>query len=358
MTSNKKNLGILFGGKSPEHPISLISARNIYANADPDHFNTFLIFIDKDGKWFEINEKQFLSDNIKTTEAQGLIIDLSNSQGVFKRKSDGSTIHFDVIFPVIHGRNGEDGNIQGFLNILNIPFVGPDIFASAVCMDKVTTKKILTEAGLSVSKYFCVNKGNLDKLNYFKIVKYTGLPVVVKPSRAGSSVGISKVKNIEGIKTAIELAMQYDNKVLIEEYIDGREVECAVLGNKAPAASVIGEIIVDFYDYEAKYSSNSKAELKAPASLARDLSKALKETAIKAYKATECEGMSRVDFFLRGSEIIVNEINTIPGFTNISMYPKLFELTGIPNKQLIIILTDLAVERFEENRQMKTNLSE
>jgi D-alanine-D-alanine ligase len=350
----KKLVGVLFGGKSTEHQISIISARNVYKNIDRSLYEPILMYIDPVGKWFRIREDQLLSDEIIPADIEGLIIDMQVNPIRFIVKKDNHKFLPDVIFPILHGKNGEDGNMQGFLNILNIPFVGPDMFASAACMDKEITKKLLEAVNIKGAKYHCYRKHEQKKIKYNKIIRELGLPLVIKPSRAGSSVGLSKADDENQFFAAIDLAFRYDTKIIIEKYIKGREIECAVLGNEEPIASITGEIITDFYDYEAKYLSTVKAKLQAPALIDKNTENRIRDIAIKAYKATECEGMSRIDFFLTPDDIILNEINTIPGFTDISMYPKLFELSGIPNKELISLLLQLAMKRFDNLQNLET----
>lgn len=347
----KKTVGILFGGKSTEHEISIISARNVYKNLDRELFRPVLMYINPDGAWFITDEMEFLSGKINSQKENGLMLDLSSEDGKWITK-DGNIIKPDVIFPVLHGPNGEDGSMQGLIKVAGIPFVGSDVLGSAIAMDKEIAKKLFILENIPVAAYICLRKNELADTSL--IIKKLGLPVVIKPANAGSSVGISKAETPEELSSGIEKAFCYDQKVIVEEYIRGREIECAVLGNHELNASVPGEIITEFYDYEAKYLSDTKARLSAPAKLDQDTIVMVKEMAIKAYKTLSCEGMSRVDFFLAGKKLIINEINTIPGFTNISMYPKLFELSGISNKELITRLVELALSRHEENEKLKT----
>lgn len=350
----KKLVAVLFGGKSTEHQISVISAKNVYKNIDRSEYNPILMYIDRDGKWFLVSEEQFLSGELKPSVDQGLHINMLSNPVSFTVQSKKESFLPDVIFPILHGKNGEDGNMQGFLNILNIPFVGPDMFASAAAMDKEITKKLLEAVNIKGAKYHCYKKHEAEKIQYSIILKDLGLPMVIKPSRAGSSVGLSKVTNESEFAAAVDLAFRYDTKIIIEEYITGREIECAVLGNENPIASVTGEIITEFYDYEAKYLSAEKAKLQAPALIDKEVENNIRNIAIKAYKAIDAEGMSRIDFFLTSNDVILNEINTIPGFTDISMYPKLFELSGIPNQELISRLLQLALNRFDTQQKLET----
>ncbi len=298
---SKIKLGIMYGGKSAEHEVSLISAENVISALDKSKYKITKIFIDKSGK-FDVNQ---LSD-------------------------------LDVVFPILHGPNGEDGTIQGLLKILNIPFVGPGVLGSAICMDKNVTKRLLIQAGLPTAKYV---------VYYKKLQPPFPYPFFVKPANLGSSVGISKVKSKSEFHPAVKLALQHDSKIIIEEAILGREIECSVLGNENPIASLPGEVIPndDFYTYKAKYLDPEGAKLVIPAPLSPALTKQVQDLAVTAFKTLCCEGMARVDFFLKGSDLYINELNTIPGFTNISMYPKLWEASGLPYSQLLDRLIQLAM---------------
>jgi len=257
----------------------------------------------------------------------------------------------DVIFPVLHGPYGEDGSMQGLLKIFNVPFVGPGVLGSALGMDKDVMKRLFMEAGIPIGKFITLRNG--EKINFTKIKKELGLPIFIKPANMGSSVGISKVKNEKKYIKAVKEAFKFDSKIILEANIAGREIECSVLGNERPMTSIPGEIIAnqEFYSYNAKYiDEGSVAEI--PAKLDKKTTRKVQELAIKVFKVLNCEGMGRVDFFVKKNrEVIVNEINTIPGFTKISMYPKLWEASGIPLPKLLDTLILLAIERFE--RELK-----
>ena len=260
----------------------------------------------------------------------------------------------DVVFPVLHGPFGEDGSMQGLLKILNIPFVGPSVLGSAVGMDKDVMKKLLKEGGVLIGKFITLHKG--EKILFKDIKKTLGLPIFIKPANMGSSVGVSKVKNEKEWDSALLEAFKYDTKIVIEEMIYGREIECSVLGNADPIASLPGEIIAnqDFYSYDAKYIDKGSVSV-IPAKLDEKTTKKVKELAVKTFKVLNCEGMGRVDFFVKkNGAVLVNEINTIPGFTDISMYPKLWEASGISLKNLLDQLIFLAIERFEREAKLKT----
>jgi D-alanine-D-alanine ligase len=261
----------------------------------------------------------------------------------------------DVIFPILHGPFGEDGTLQGLLKLANIPFVGASVLGSAVGMDKDVMKRLLREAGILIGKFSTIKADNIP--TYEKVIKNLGQPFFIKPANMGSSIGVSKVKEKKDYQKAIQEAFNYDGKIILEENIVGREIECAVLGNDDPAASIPGEIIPshDFYSYEAKYLDENGARLEIPAKLSNQLVKKIQLLAIKTFEVLSCEGMSRVDCFLReNGDILVNEINTIPGFTSISMYPKMWEASGISYPDLIDKLIQLAFERFEEEKKLKT----
>jgi D-alanine-D-alanine ligase len=264
----------------------------------------------------------------------------------------------DVVFPILHGTYGEDGTIQGLLKLAGIPFVGASVLGSAVGMDKDVMKRLLKEDGILIADFLVFNRMFQEEINFENIKNQLGLPFFVKPANLGSSVGVSKVNDEVQFKKAINEAFKYDNKIIIEENINGREIECSVLGNNDPIASLPGEVLPshEFYSYEAKYIDENGAALKIPAQLPKKIVNNVQALAIKSYKALCCEGMARVDLFLNDdNEIIINEINTIPGFTNISMYPKLWEASGISNAELIDRLIQLAIERYESEKRLETS---
>jgi len=332
----KTRIGIIFGGKSAEHEVSVQSAENVVAALDKSRYEPVLVFVDKGGNWF-----------LRNGEDAPLTIASCDLSSVF-----------DVAFPLIHGPFGEDGTLQGFLKMANVPFVGAGVLGSAVGMDKDVMKRLLVEAGMEVGKYLTIRES--DKLDYGEVVNKLGEVVFIKPANLGSSVGISRVTNEAEYSAALSLAFSFDRKVVVEANIDGREIECAVLGNNRPMASVPGEIITkkDFYSYEAKYIDEDGARLEIPAKLEVDKMKEVQTLAVKVFKTLECEGMGRVDMFLAADgRLLVNEINTIPGFTKISMYPKLWEVSGISYSDLINRLIKLAIERFDrENNKINNNL--
>lgn len=359
MENKKINVAILFGGKSAEHEVSLQSAKNVIEAIDKEKYNPILIGIDKTGKWLFNDSSNFLlnADNpklIKINSASDEVSLAPQSQGRVKEKQD---LVIDVVFPILHGPLGEDGTVQGLLKLANIPFVGSGVLGSAVGMDKDVMKRLLRDTGIPIADFITLKIDDVLP-SYEDVTKKLGAPFFVKPANMGSSVGVSKVHNQQEYETAIKLAFDFDVKLIIEEYIKGREIECAVLGNSQPIASVPGEVMAshDFYSYEAKYIDENGAILEIPATLSEELVAKVQEMAIKTFKVLGCEGLGRVDFFLQeDGKIIVNEINTIPGFTKISMYPKLWEASGVSYTQLIDKLIQLAVERFEQEKKLKTS---
>jgi D-alanine-D-alanine ligase len=263
----------------------------------------------------------------------------------------------DVVFPILHGPFGEDGTVQGLLKLADIPFVGTGVLASAVGMDKDVMKRLFRDAGLPIGKFKSL-KSHEKAPSFSEMASALGLPIFIKPANMGSSVGVSKVHNEEEYHTALSEAFKFDTKAILEEFIPGRELECSVLGNEEPEASIPGEVISthEFYSYDAKYIDEKGATLEIPAKLPPETVKQIQDLAIKAFKTLECEGLGRVDFFLKPSgEVIINEINTMPGFTRISMYPKLWEAGGISYSKLIDTLIQLAVKRFEKEKRLKTS---
>lgn len=355
-----KKVAIIYGGKSAEHEISIRSAKNVIQNIDTSKYSFVLIKINKQGEWLT-DKKRLIEDSFSDiTELN----DFDPQDSLFFNPGKGDQFivdsfgfSVDVVFPVLHGPNGEDGTIQGLFKILGLPFVGPSVLGSAVGMDKEIMKRILIEADIKIGDYLVAKNGNFP--TFSQVNKTLGMPVYVKPANMGSSVGISKVNNEKEYISAIELAFQFDRKLVIEANIEGREIECAILGNENPIASQPGEIIAvqDFYDYKSKYLDDNASELVVNANLPSKTKKELQEIAVNAFKALECEGMSRVDFFVtEDNEVIINEINTIPGFTSISMYPKLWLESGISYKELISKLISLAFERLEKEQKLKTSI--
>lgn len=349
-----KNILILFGGKSSEYEVSLQSAYSVISNIPEDKYTVTLVGITKDGRWllFEGDIDRIPTGKWLESDCTSAMIstDCGDSSIIVFRNDKTEKIHIDACFPVLHGKNGEDGTVQGLLELSGIPYVGCRTLASAMCMDKAVTNMTADYAQIPQAKWMGITKHDYyaDKDVFVAdCIEKLGLPVFVKPANAGSSVGVSKAKTREDIYTAMDIAFKEDDKVVAEQNIDGREIECAVLGNSNPVASVLGEIkpASEFYDYEAKYVSNDSV-LCIPASLPESTADEIRAYAVKAYIALGCSGLSRVDFFVQKSDgkVLFNEINTLPGFTPISMYPKMFEASGIPYAQLIDRLINLALE--------------
>lgn len=353
---DKINVGIIFGGKSSEYEVSLVSATAIIENISREKYNVYLIGITKEGKWqlfsgdvSEIPNGKW-KDNSKNKDI--LIAPDPKVHGIIvcdNGKLD--TLKLDVVIPVLHGKNGEDGVIQGLFETAGIPYVGCKVLSSAVCMDKICTNTMLTHFGIDKAKFYWFNKYDFET-NPERCISDTeknvgGYPMFIKPANAGSSVGISKAKNREELIEGVKEAIKEDSRVLIEQAIVGKEIECAVLGNDEPIASVVGEIVPcnEFYDYDAKYIDDSK--LYIPGRIPDEIADKVREIAKKAYKILDCKGLARVDFFVENgtNKIYLNEPNTFPGFTSISMYPKLMEATGIKFTDLIDKLIELAIEK-------------
>jgi D-alanine-D-alanine ligase len=353
----KINVLILFGGKSVEHEVSLESAKNIFNAIDKKKYNPILIKIDKDGKWKLVTKIFFSSNILEDREGDSVVLAPQCNGEITNLSTIGKKIKIDVVFPILHGPFGEDGTVQGLLKLANVPFVGASVLGSAVGMDKEVMKYLFRDAGISIGKFITIKKEN--KVPEFKDIKKSlGSPVFVKPANLGSSVGVSKVFTEKEYIKAVKEAFQYDKKILIEEYIEGREIECSVLGNEKPEASLLGEIKPkkDFYSYKTKYLDSDGAELEVPAKISRGKTKEIQKLAVHVFQVLNCEGMGRVDFFLKeNGEIVVNEINTIPGFTKISMYPRLWEVSGISYTKLIDKLITLAIERFKKEQKLKTS---
>ena len=348
---SKINLGVIFGGMSTENEVSVVSGTSVVRNLDKEKYNIYPIYISKNGEWFRVEN----------------LLENSKDGNVLKEKHKIDNINnylntFDVVFPVLHGLYGEDGTIQGLFELLKIPYVGCKVLASSIGMDKVYAKIIFKNAGLNQTESIYIQKRGgeyyyfTDSFDDIKMdvdeivknaVKKLKFPMFVKPSNSGSSVGITKAHNEKELKEAIEIASKYDKKILIEQGINGREVECGVLGNGDVIASCVGEIksADEFYTYDAKYN-NSESKTLIPAELPDDVANEVRRCAIKAFKAVDGSGLARVDFFVENktNKVYINEINTMPGFTNISMYPKLFEKSGIKYSVLLDKLIELALE--------------
>ena len=362
----KTRVGIIFGGRSAEHEVSLQSAKNILDALDKERFDVTLIGIDKQGLWHLCHAANFLhnADDPKRialdTSGPVLRVVPGAERGQLLAADGQSVPQLDVVFPIVHGTLGEDGTLQGLLRTLNLPFAGPGVLGSAAAMDKDVAKRLLRDAGLAVAPFACFNRVSAAQASYDTLVAQLGSPLFVKPANQGSSVGVSKVRNAEEFATAMALALSFDHKVLVESAIVGREIECAVLGNELPEASVCGEVVVhdDFYAYDTKYISASGAETVIPADIAADAQQRIREIAMRAYQALDCIGMARVDVFLtEAGEVVINELNTLPGFTKISMYPKLWGASGLGYTALITRLIELALERHAVDKALRSSIS-
>jgi len=350
----KINVALLFGGRSAEHEISLLSATSIYKNLDKKKFELASIYINKNGDW-KVVESPLLSPSALSKAEFLSFLPWSISVSLLP-------INADIYFPVLHGPYGEDGTIQGLFEMADVPFVGASVMASAIAMDKAITKSILKAKNMPVVKHLVILEQDWAKHRetiLSKIKKEFLLPFFVKPACLGSSVGISKVKEDTKTSAALDEAFCYDKKIIVEEGIKGRELECSVLGNDTPRASLPGEIIPfrEYYDYKDKYIEG-KTRFGIPAELSSSQIKEIQHLSIEAFKAVSCSGMARVDFFLqqKTEKIFVSEINTIPGFTEISMYPKLWEVSGLPFPQLLEQLIELGFERHKKKKRSKGNL--
>ena len=357
----KLRVAILFGGKSAEHEISLISARNIVDAMDKNMYEVVAIGIDKQGRWhLDENARLLLGKSatkVEYRDAQNAAAIMPGDSATPMVRPTGAGLGaIDVVLPILHGPFGEDGTVQGLLKLANLPFVGAGVLGSAVGMDKDVMKRLLRDAKIPTPKFLAFARS--DKISFVKVKKTLGMPLFVKPANLGSSVGISKVVKPAQFAAAVKEAFRYDNKIVIEEAIQGREIECSVLGNEKPIASLPGEIVVnrDFYSYDAKYLDDKGARLEIPARLPKAIIKKVRDIALQAYRALCCEGMGRIDFFVQANgRVLVNEINTIPGFTKISMYPKMWEASGISYSKLIDRLIQLAIQRHHAEKRLRTS---
>jgi D-alanine-D-alanine ligase len=346
-------IALLFGGKSPEHQISVRSARNIAGAIDRSKHELLLIGVDPRGGWRLLEEVPAVSVG---EEAPQLALVPGRESGQIVRLDNLQPLpQLDAFFLIIHGPNGEDGTMQGLLRSLDLPFVGPDVLGSAVAMDKDVAKRLLRQAGLKVARDMVFFQHEKDAIDYAAIRNQLGSPVFVKPANMGSSVGVHKVRNVEEFRHAIQDAFQYDRKIIVEEMIEGRELECAVLGNAVPEVSHVGEIVTEEeYSFEAKYVSDTAAQLLIPADVSKAALFQLQLVAKQAFQVLGCEGMSRVDMFLtEADDVYVNEVNTLPGFTNISMYPALWKHAGTSYSELVEELLRLAIERHQARKALK-----
>ncbi len=354
-----KQIGVLFGGASSEHEVSLLSATAVLQNISKEKYEVHRVGITKEGEWYYYTgETEKIADGSWLHQKEELTpctvnVNRSAPGLLLFDKGETKTVRLDCVFPVLHGKNGEDGTMQGLLEIAGIPYVGCDTLSSAVCMDKTMTHTVLDRHGIETAKYLSVMNYEYAQFGaeFLELAqRELGFPMFVKPANAGSSVGVSKVESAEDFHIAMQLAFENDSKVLVEEMITGLEVECGVLGNKEPIAAVPGSIVPcnDWYDYEAKYlAGESKTVI--PAAVSSKMIDKVRAQAVRAYLALGCTGMARVDFFVTPNDrLIVNEVNTIPGFTSISMYAKMFAAAGVNFEELVDRLLKLALSSKEE----------
>lgn len=359
---SKKVVAVIFGGQSSEHEISKISASTVISNISQEKYSIIPIYITKDGQWkiYEGAIENLANYGWEKYSTSAIISPDTSHKGIIRIV--GEKIKFmpiDVVFPVLHGRGGEDGTIQGLLELANIPYVGCEVLASAISMDKAYTKIVADSIGINQVKYKIINKYELEKMDDIcnDIEKEIGYPCYIKPANAGSSKGITKAENKEQLISGLNLAKNHDLKIIVEKNICGREVECAVLGNNEVSASRVGEVlsVTSFYDFDAKYN-NSQSKTVIPANISKDAEEEIRKNAIKIFKALGGKGLSRVDFFLENEtgKVIFNEINTLPGFTSISMYHMLWKEQGIDLPELIDKLISLAFEIYNEKNEIKS----
>jgi D-alanine-D-alanine ligase len=367
MAKSKIKIGLIFGGRSGEHEVSLISAWNIFHGLDRKKYDVVTIGIDKQGEW-HIGRKEELWIHPESPEKVRLnirtpkitVVRKKNNACLIDLTTGKNVARIDVFFPITHGTYGEDGCLQGMLEMMGAAYVGPGVLGSAVAMDKDVAKRLLKDAGFNVADSFILRKGEVFEKHLTRIIRELGLPIFVKPARQGSSVGISKAENKKDLTKAIMEAFQYDTKIILEKAIIGREIECAILGNENPIASIPGEIRISkgFYSYRAKYIDSDTALPVVCADLTVLMARKIQELAMEVFKTLECEGLSRVDFFLtKSGKIYVNEVNTLPGFTNISMYPKMMEQSRVKYSELLDRLIKLAQDRKKQQDKLKRDFS-
>jgi len=352
MADKKIKVALLYGGRSVEHAVSINSAKNIYNYINKDLYDAIPIGISKSGKWFLKNE---VDKNIESGDA--LSLNLNPDKASFT-SANGVSHEFDIVFPVLHGTDGEDGSIQGMLKAMSLPIIGTGVLGSAVSMNKIISKKLLHAASIPVVPFLHYHYHEKESIHFENISQSLGLPHMVKAASLGSSVGVSKVKDKASFDKAVAEAFKFDEEVMFESFIKGREIECAILGNDPARASLPGEIIIsknyEFYTFDAKYVDNKAVEIKVPAILDEKIIKQIQELSLASFRTLQCEDFARIDLFVTpNNEIFVNEINTIPGFTNASMYPMMWQQHGISFTQLISKLIDLALERHNKSKRIE-----
>jgi D-alanine-D-alanine ligase len=373
--AKKLRIGVIFGGRSGEHEVSIRSARSVIEALDTSKYDVVPIAITKTGNWLApaVSAKLLPKGTQQRLSARVLgqsrgdvaVIGDPSRRGLARLESSAKAEAVDVVFPVLHGTFGEDGTIQGLLEMAALPFVGCGTLASACGMDKITMKALFREAGLVICKHTWLLRSEFEQEPekvLRRVVKEIGFPAFVKPANLGSSVGVSKASDKKSLAQAIELAARYDRKIMVEEAVEGRELECAVIGNDDPRASLPGEYVIHeesarFLDYTEKYSSTGRVEFVVPARVSKAVTKRIQKMAVEAYKAIDASGLSRVDFFLKPEgQLLVNEINTLPGLTDVSGFPKMWEASGVPFSQIIDQLIELAIERHRERARNETSI--
>jgi D-alanine-D-alanine ligase len=373
--AKKLRIGVIFGGRSGEHEVSIRSARSVIEAMDTSKYEVVPIAITKTGNWLapavsakllpKGTQRRLSARVLGQSKANVSIIGDPSRRGLARLDTSGKAEPLDVVFPVLHGTFGEDGTIQGLLEMAAVPFVGCGTLASACGMDKVTMKALFREAGLPICKYTWLLRSEFEHERervLRRVVKEIGFPAFVKPANLGSSVGISKASDKKSLAHAIDLAARYDRKIMVEEAIEGRELECAVIGNDDPQASLPGEYVIHeesarFLDYTEKYSSTGHVEFVVPARVSKAVARKIQKMAVEAYQAIDASGLSRVDFFLKPEgQLLVNEINTLPGLTDVSGFPKMWEASGVPFSQIIDRLIEMAIERHRERVRNETSI--
>ncbi len=352
---NKTKIGILYGGKSVEHKISIRSAKNVFHYIDKDLFEVTALGISEKGHWY-------VTDGVQSDIESGspLQLALDRSQPTFVATNTGTPLPLDVVFPVLHGTDGEDGSVQGLLKAIHCPCVGSGVLGSSVAMSKTMTKKLLKESGVFINKFKIFQYEDKDSIRYEHLIQALGNEFIIKPANLGSSVGIVKVEKESELPAALEEGFKYDNTIIVEEFIHGRELECAILGNGANAkASLPGEIVLSdaykFYTFEAKYLDKNAVSIKVPAAIDTKTATTIQEQALLAYHVLECQDFARVDVFLSDeNKVYINEINSIPGFTDSSMFPALWKQHGLEFKGLITKIVGLTLERFKSENRLET----
>ena len=353
--TQKQKVAIIYGGKSVEHQISIRSAKNVVQYLDTNRFESVLIGISRSGSWYLT---QSVEANIEEGHPLALILGQSN-ENFIDLKNQKKIADISAVFPVLHGTDGEDGSVQGLLKSVNLPIVGTGVLGSAMAMDKLVTKRLMQHANIPTSKFLAFDISQKESISFNEVTAKIGLPFIVKPASLGSSVGVSKVNNREQLKKAIEETFKYDSSAIFEEFVEGRELECSVMGNSEVSATLPAEIVIgdkyEFYDYQAKYEDPDAVQLHVPAQVDKDIANQIKELSIKAYKALHCEDFARVDLFLKADgTILINEINTIPGFTNSSMFPIMWQNEGIDYQSLLTQLIEMAQKRHAESSESVT----